>query len=271
VERTLNSPLQPRRLVIVGVLLIAIWAPLTSPFLEGASFLAIPIWLASLILAVRWRRYWPLLPIILNPLVLGFGVGVHEWFRDRPTLSYMGLPGTEFFNLDPATRCYRSTGGCIVSGDEWMTQFPHNAGLRFMTTLFGAPGGTYHGPYPTKEEAVLVTETASETPANLFLQGKVLVSGKEIALGTEKVRTLLQDFGMIFFDANWDDIHRRVRAQVFQERCLVLRVGTKEVRPNGSVLDESEGIVLFDLDGLRPFALYVLSGHAGRQPRLLMN
>ena len=183
----------------------------------------------------------------------------------------MGLPGNEFFNLDPATRCFRSTGGCIVNGDEWMTQFPHNAGLRFMTTLFGAPRGTYHGPYPTKEEAMLVTETVSETPAKLFLQGKVLVGGKEIELGTEKIQMLLQDFGMVFFDANLDDSHRRVRAQVFQERCLVLRVGTREVVPNGSVLDESEGIVLFDLDGLRPFARYVLSGHAERLPRLLMN
>jgi hypothetical protein len=105
----------------------------------------------------------------------------------------------------------------------------------------------------------------------LFLQGKGLVGGKQIALGTEKIHTLLRDFEMIFYDANSDDSHRRVRAQVFQERCLVLRVATKEALPNGSVLDESEGIVLFDLDGLRPFALYLLSGHAARVPRLLMN
>jgi hypothetical protein len=269
VEKTLNPPLQLRRLTIVGVLLIAIWAPLTLPF-PGASLLAIPVLLASLILAVRWRRYWPLMLIILNPLVLGFGVGVHEWFRDRPTLSYMGLPGAEFFNLDPATRCFRSTGGCIVSGDEWMTQSPHNAGLRLMTTLFGPPRGTYHGPYPSKEEAMRVTETAAETPLNLFLEGSVFVNGNAIPLGKDTVNTLLRDFEMSLFDANPADSQRHVRAGVFQERCLVLRVGTKDIMPNGSVLDESEGIVLFDLDGLRPFALYELSGHAERLPRLLM-
>src|SRR5580698_4744804 len=164
---TRKRPTRSKQMAIAGVFVIAMWIPLVFPLPE-ISLLVIPLILASIFLAITWRSYVFMMPLILNPLILGFGIGIHEWFKDEPRFSSMGLPGNEFFNLDPETRCYRSTGGCIVSGNEWMIQSPQNAGLYLMIKLCGGPRNTYHGPYPSKEEASKLTESASETPLTLF-------------------------------------------------------------------------------------------------------
>lgn len=269
-ERVSHLTNRRRRFGIVLILLIICWVLSVIPF-PGTGFLAVGTIVASIPLAFRWRSALPLMLLLVNPTSISFCLGTIEWFNEKPRLSFMGLPGNEFFNLDPTTRCYRSTGGCLVTGNEWLTRSPHNAGLRLMVNLFGGPKGTYHGPYPSKAEAVTLTAAASETPSELFLKGTVLANGREIALGRDNVQKLLRDFGMIFFGIDSDNSSQKVRATIFQDRCLIIQISMKQRNPDGSLLDESEGVVLYDSNNLRPFARYVLSGNASRIPALLIN
>jgi len=239
--------------------------------LPGIGLLVILLIATSVVLAIRWRSALPLTLLLLNPASISFGLGLREWFSEKPRLSYMGLPDSEFFNLDPTTRCYRSTGGCMVSGNEWLTQSPHNAALGAMVDLFGPPKGTYHGPYPSESESVGLTDSVAETPPELFLKGSVLANGKEIALGQKNVKGLLQDFQIVPSTTDLNDSSQTVKAAVFRNSCLVVRIGFKEPKPADSLSIGPEGIVLLDLDSLRPFALYVLSGHISRIPRLLVD
>lgn len=249
-------------MILASWILLAIGSP-------GMGILLVALMIASLLFAVCWRSALPLIFLLLNPIPVDFGLGLHEWFEEKPRFSYMGLPGNEFYNLDPVTRCYRETGGCVIRGDEWIIQSPRNAGLRWMVRLFGYPGHTYHGPYPSKMEAVSLTETNSATPPELFLNGRVLVNGKTIAIGQDAAKMFLQDFQMTFFEIESKEFVRNVRAAIFKDRCLVVRAGVKERMSDGSFTNESEGIVLFDLDNNRAFARYVLAGDAQRIPRLL--
>lgn len=40
----------------------------------------------------------------------------------------------------------------MVDGSEGFWQEPNNVAVRLMASVFGPMPGTYHGPYPTKEE-----------------------------------------------------------------------------------------------------------------------
>jgi hypothetical protein len=263
-------PQSKSRLVEAVGLLIATWWIVLTPF-PWIGLLAFPLIAWSVVLAVRWRSRLLLLPLVLNPIAISFGLGLREWFLKHPEFEGMGLPGNEFFNLDLASRCYRSTGGCVLHGNEWMTQDPHNAALNTMVKVLGPPRGVYQGPYPTKDEAVELTESASETPSTLFLEGKVLAEDKQITIGKSRAHTILADFGMMYFDFDLEETERKVQARIFHQQCLVVRVRSKTKIPSGSIVEDSEGIFLFDLAKMRPFARYVLSGDAPRVPRLLTN
>jgi hypothetical protein len=268
VHRVLHQPRWGWQCATVIILLVAYWIPLGIWF-PGIGFLFIAATIISLLLAVRWRSALLLIPLLLNPMSLSFGCGLHEWFNEKPQFHYKGLPGDEFYNLDPDTRCYRETGGCKVYGDEWITYSPHNAALSLMVSVFGPPKHTYHGPYPSKTEAMKLTQANSLTSPDAFLNGKVQVNGREIAIGQDKAKKIIGDFGIYLFELDSNDVVRNVRAAIFREHCLVIRVSSKERMPTGLFENESEGIVLFDLDSLHPIARYVLSGYAQRIPRLL--
>jgi hypothetical protein len=125
--------------------------------------------------------------------------------------------------------------------------------------------------YPTKDEAIKLTQNASETPPELFLQDKVLVDGKALPLKPGTAENFLRDFGMISFDAELPGSTRNVRACLLDNRCLVIRVSMKEPLFAGDPADESEGIVLFDAANSRAFARYVIAGRAPRISRLLLD
>jgi len=37
----------------------------------------------------------------------------------------MGLPSRRLYNIDRELHCARVTGGCLIDGNEWLTQAPH--------------------------------------------------------------------------------------------------------------------------------------------------
>jgi len=76
---------------------------------------------------------------------------------------------------------------------------------------------------------------------------------------------------MIFFDVDLPVSTRMVRADLLDNRCLLIRVSMKETKPGEGTFDESDGIVLFDVTNLKAFARYVVTGErAQRIPRLLL-
>lgn len=237
----------------------------------AAVFVLGPLFLVGY-LALRWRSLWPVAIILLNPICLFFGSGIREWFSDTPKFLHVGIPGNvEACNLDPGMRCYfRGTGYCKKYGDEWCTLDSRNAGLQLMVTILGQPRGTYHGPYPSKEEAATNTKTNySVTPIELFLQGKVVVGEREMDLGTNTVQELLRESNLYEFAFDSSAL-RQVKASIFQEQCLVVRVSLEERLENGDILDSSDGIVLFDAKNLHPFARYYLSGREMRSDSRLL-
>ncbi len=46
----------------------------------------------------------------------------------------------------------------MVDGSEAFRERPNNSAIRIMASLFGPMRGTYHGPYPTREEALASLE-----------------------------------------------------------------------------------------------------------------
>lgn len=254
-----------KQLSAVSGLLVVSWLGVVLPL---ASILICPAIVVAIVLALRWRKIVPLVVIVLSPISIGFVHGLVEWFSEKPKFQYMGLPGYEFYNLDPTSRCYRSSGGCVVHGGEWAFQSPHNAGLRLMTNLLGPPRRTYRGPYPSKEEAVKLTDSAAETSPEMFLKDTVLINGRPFALKPKTAEVLINDFGLIFLDVDLPDFTRKVRAQILDNSCLLIRVTVKEKTPDAL---ESDGIVLFDLSNLSAFARYVVAGERGQRiPRLLV-
>lgn len=255
-----------RHLLTVGGLLLISWVGCVLPFMGIVTVGAI---VASVCIGIRWRSAWPLLVVLLNPSTVSFGQGLAEWFRPHPSFHTMGLPGYEFFNLDPESRCYRRTGGCVVNGSEWTSDMPHNAGLRLMTSILGHPRESYNGLYPSKTEAVELTEKAVETPVEIFLKDKVLADGREINLSPKTAEKLIRDFGLIFFEANLPEQSQRVRAQVMENRCLLVRITMLNKLSDTKPPDKVDGIVLFDLATTNAFARYIISGHVQRIPELL--
>jgi hypothetical protein len=166
--------------------------------------------------AVRWRSALALSPVLLSPVIALFAVGISDWFSKRPQFYGMGLPGMEFFNLDSKTRCYRTTGGCVVTGGEWLFEIPHNAGLKTMCAVFGPPRHTYHGPYPTLEQALTLTTNAPATPVQKFLDGQVVLPGNSVELSKKTTEDLLFDFGNIFAGADFEGVTTEVKLRCFK-------------------------------------------------------
>ncbi|WP_275826133.1 hypothetical protein [Paraflavitalea sp. CAU 1676] len=124
-------------------------------------FFSIPfgllIWIGALICLfikkskLKWYLLlissWTLIP------VWSFVSGTRDYFQGNAAIETFGLPGREFYNLDPDLRVWNSTSGCIVMGFEPFTQIPNNLAVRFWTSLLGIQKGAYTGAYPTKEQA----------------------------------------------------------------------------------------------------------------------
>jgi hypothetical protein len=75
----------------------------------------------------------------------------------------VGYPGREYYNLEPKYRVYWQTSGCVVLGTEYLTHVPYNFAVMALATVFGPMRGTYHGPYPTRQEAGAVLRDSRET------------------------------------------------------------------------------------------------------------
>ena len=100
-ENGRDLPRPSRRFAIVAGLLIGSWLVLALP-IPGMAFVVVGLIIASVVLAIGWRKKFPLIVLLLNPAFFSLSSGICEWLHERPRLWYTGLPGDEFFNLiDP--------------------------------------------------------------------------------------------------------------------------------------------------------------------------
>jgi len=251
-KKFLKLPRQPWLRVLL--LLAACWALVLLGPLSYLVLVAVPLAL--------WRawsqraRLALVLLLVLNPVSGFFIAGVAAYVDGGPVLRLPDLPDLEAYNPDPANRCSRGVGTCLVQGSEWLTLHTSNAAVRLMCHGFGPPAQAYTGPYPTKDEALVLMAKALLTPVDQFLQGRVLADGKMIKLRSAVVSALA---GLVGLE---DDASTPVQALLYQDRCVILRL----CRPPGPAA-ESAGcgtdiLVLLDRSKQRPFAYYRIAGEA---------
>ena len=238
------------------VLLFGTWAScLNGP----TSFLVFVFLIGGTILFLGRNAWIPFLILLcLNPLGFFFLQGTYEYFTGAPRLRFHGLPCLESFNLDRKLRCFRSVGGCVVHGNEWVSEGFHNLAIYLWIALLGPPVKSYTGPYPTKEECLHLLESLPHIPLKPFLkEGKVQMQGKVVILDPSVVQKLLVGLRICYFPDELDDLDSNevvVQATIYQTRCLILRFLQKDfINPQKYVKDI---IVLFDLQTKRPFAYY---------------
>ncbi|NBV21603.1 MAG: hypothetical protein EBS05_06735 [Proteobacteria bacterium] len=256
---------------ILAILLCSVWILAIGFVIAGFDLFGLFCLLVGAIsgIILAWLRRRVLIGMIvpITVVCLFGGFGIFSWFSARPVFLTMGLPGRNFSNLDPETRCYRETGGCVITGTERIVHLPYNSALQLMCTLWGPPPQTYHGPYPTAAEVVRLTRNSPAVPLKTFLDGKLSIEGRSLAFGRKKVENLLDDLGNRLAKDPEEYLMTEVKAVLVQQQCLAIRVTTQKGQDPGQ--EESDGIYLFNADGLRPIARFILRGDAPRYPRLL--
>ncbi|MHC4717403.1 MAG: hypothetical protein ACYS5V_10570 [Planctomycetota bacterium] len=225
------------------------------------------------------RRRWVVLAVLVlfSPISVAFIFGAVQYARGTAELLYMGLPGTGFHNLDPQTRCGRRTGGCLVTGGEFLWSLPHNAGVRLMAALFGPMRGSYDGPYPTREEAVTALGAADPVPLEDLLKDTVRIGGDEIRLDARVGRGLVRGLPMDMLadkviqgrtpgkqEREW---YGRITGTIWNKRCLILRVPSRlAVAGPDEEAQEAAMIVVIDRHAGRPFAYFGQGDYYHRFP-----
>lgn len=205
--------------------------------------------------SVHWKAFLCL--FLLNPLSVAFMSGVVSYAKGAPTLRGMGLYNLEGYNIDRKTRCFRSSGGCMVSGNEWVYIAPHNSALKIMSFIFGPPSKSYDGPYPTKEEAFALSEKGMSISPEDFKLGKVVMRNRSYQLGTFFPNAILYRGFLLsgFFEDNETEL--KITASIYRERCLILRFEESyyfpEEHPGSEKIDFA---VCLDLETQTPFAYY---------------
>ena len=219
----------------------------------GALLFPLPLVLGALLVA---QRRWGLIAlcVLLSPMTAGLMSGTVGYCTGTARIHGMGLPGFGYFNLDPELRCERSTGGCVVTGGEFLTQTPNNFAIVTLTRLFGPQPGTYTGPYPNETEANAALASAMSVSLERLVQGRVDVGPSPVKLDLGVGAELLRRSpyacvgGTLSADApQWLSEVGPPTATLYQNQCLILRLPQMQ----GAI------IALIDTKTGRPFAYYL--------------
>lgn len=244
-----EMPLVRKSHLLLVALFLGMWCcSVLGPLSSLVPILAI----GGLVLFLSRRQFAAAMILVLaSPLSVPFIWGVVGYASGNARLRYSGLPSTTFHNLDPKLRCGRSTYGCVVSGNEWISQAPYNCAVRMLTACFGWMPGTYEGPYPTEGEARSAVANGHVVTIDDLKQDRLVVGGVPIDLddgvGPELLESLQYDV---------DFVHEKLPAMtavIWQEDCIVLRI---PVRSGFDERGPTAVIVLIGRSAGRPFAYY---------------
>lgn len=226
----------------------------------GPLTLLVPFVCVFLIVnALQSKRSRPLLAVGLSPMVVLFVSGIMSWFSTRPSFQFFGLPTPEAYNLKSETRCYARSSGCLVDGGEMIRQGPHNLGLTLMCAAFGWPPKTYHGFYPSQEQANKLTEDMVAIPLKDFEEGLLRLPAGQIEVGEHQAHRMLLDANTLPGDGTSNG-NISVRAQVFEGDCLAIRV------TNDNPDMATDLFYLFDRTTRRAFARYQYGSRSSNPP-----
>ncbi|HEX7261232.1 MAG TPA: hypothetical protein VF258_05405 [Luteolibacter sp.] len=237
------------------------------------SWLILPLAGFALLRASRrgaWRPF--LLLLLVNPMGVYFICGMADYAKGAPKLHHMGLPSIESYNIEPNTRAFHQTGGCLVRGNEWVSQGFHNLGVLALAAVLGPPSRSYDGPYPTEEEARCLSSSAPALNISDFLKGRIPVGGETLEMSSEQIRTIAQDLRLFALVYDGDPVPSGISIQAvkFESRCLILRFVEFDSYTDTTVESaDRDFLVLFDRNNMRPFAYYQLTGDsATRYPKI---
>jgi hypothetical protein len=258
--RTSRQP-KPTRAMAFGQVALCASAIWLSPLLLAVPVpYPLPNALFALICAyfLARRRYRSLAALlVLSPLGATFLLGAAHYCLGIAKLRSMGYPSATGNNLDPEIRCGRSTGGCVVHGDEWMYLGPHNAAVRAMSTLFGPMPGTYTGPYPTESQAIAIAAEGAPVSPQELIEDRVTIAGRVCHLDKGVGQRLLRNVRFHYLlhpqDRPAGSTPEPIRAALFEEECIILRIPAE---PMFGEHENSAMIVLLSRSRGRPFAYY---------------
>jgi hypothetical protein len=256
----------PTRWRFAAAILLLCWV---LSFLGPLSYLIFFV-LGFAVMRAIYRKAWlPLLLLIAaNTFTAFFAGGAVDYTKGSPALRGMGLPGFEYFNIDPKTRCMRRSGGCVVSGNEWVSNGFHNLGVQSAVAVFGYPSRSYDGPYPSKEQALREISNAADLPLDEFRQGIIEIENRVIQLDSAMIHDWAMMAGIFELMDGMEpepDHGVQVKAVFYQERCLILRLIQKQPQS----VERQDFIILLDARNKRPFAYHCIEGSPlGRVPRV---
>jgi hypothetical protein len=209
--------------------------------------------------AVRMRLLALAIFLLLTPISLTIILAFTSYFGGHPHMAYMGLPSTEFFNIDPELRCERTTGGCLVNGTEFLSQWPNNFIVRTLIHTLGPARGSYIGPYPTEADAKSALRSASPISVHDARSDEFDVGAAHVKLDRDVGRGLLEGPGMTYDDGYYKS--NAITGVIWKATVLILRI------PCDRADNKTHArIAVIDLKTGRPFAYYAEGDYYHRFP-----
>jgi len=252
-----NSPVPPPRWYWMFVIWGIMWILMG---LGPLNWLVLPVMAVLVTNAIQSRSWRPLVVFFAAPVPILFLVGSLSWIGNQPSYMGFGHPGPNYYNLHPESRTYAASSGCMIDGGELLRQGPHNLGLALMTQLFGWPPKTYHGSFPTKEQAIELTTAAPLVPLDSFRTGIIEVDGKKLELGTEQIERMGLETHFYFWDQRDDLKPLEVRVASSEDDCVIVRL------TNLNEPEPMDQIYFLERRTAWPFARYQIKGRNSAPP-----
>jgi hypothetical protein len=230
---------------------------------------AIPL----LVLEKRKAWRWVAIGLLLNPVVVYFASTCVDYSQGTAYFKSSGLPAPEFHNLDPVVRCFWRSSGCFGEGGELITQLPNNIALKLMGALFGPMPGSYHGEYPTSQEAILAIRSAGPLSIETLKSNRIpLPDGSAtVHLAKELGADLVAGSQMLYFDPDEDTREPPSPRMARIGQCLL--IGIPRVKMEYCFSDKPPDeddidwvITLFDIETGEAFAWYSTGEFPSRCP-----
>lgn len=176
--RSASPPARP-----FGALVVIVLTQWTLALASIVSVL-LPLVLVGGIAWLGRRRHWASVGVVLllSPLSFSFAYGVSDYWRDDASMRTVGLQNSGSTFIDSDTRLPIATHGCLVSGNEWVLDVPHDTALRLLTMVAGPPAGTYDGPIPTEEQARGALHGARILDWRELARDEVVIAGRHVEL-----------------------------------------------------------------------------------------
>lgn len=247
----------PKRWAFATAMLVLCWV---LAFLGPLSFVVCFVLGFAILRAICRKAWLPLLLVVAaNPFTAFFAGGAIDYAKGSPSLRGMGLPGFEYHNIDPQTRCMRRSGGCVIMGHEWLSISSHNLGVRSAVAAFGYPSGTYNGPYPSEEQALREISGAPDLPLGDFQKGTIKAGNRVIQLEPAMINDWAMMAGIfeLMEGMELEPGHGiQAKAVLLQERCLILRI----IQTQQGSTERQDFLILLDARNKRPFAYHCIEG-----------